>query len=292
MTIRDLGYKPYEGARLPPSNNSWVMLRQGLARAWGSWLVKIAVLVSVLPPLVACLAVGSLRFLAMQVGQAGETTDLGSTVLRYMFMADTWFVVSLVTLGAGAPAIAEDLTFKAFQFYFSKPVTAAQYLTGRIGAVSLLLFLVTFVGGAFVVLVSGASATMLGDEAPGAVLHDLSLIAPVLAFTVALSGFMGCASVAVSCLSPSRALTMSAWVLLFVVPHVIASIVDTIANGEFPWLYLASFTGLLGTVADALFKVESESDLEWFHAAPILFALAGLGLWGAHERLRRAEVIK
>ncbi len=292
MTIRDLGYKPYEGARLPPSNNSWVMLRQGLARAWGSWLVKIAVLVSVVPPLVACLAVGSLRYLAMQMGQADDTVDLGSTVLRYMFMADTWFVVSLVTLGAGAPAIAEDLTFKAFQFYFSKPVTPAQYLTGRIGAVSVLLFLVTFVGGAFVVLVAGASATLLGEAAPGAVLADLSLIAPVLLFTVSLSAFMGSVSVAVSCLSPSRALTMSAWVLLFVVPHVIASIVDAIADGDFPWLYLASFTGLFGTVADALFKVESESGLQWFHAAPILVGIAALGLWGAHERLRRAEVIK
>ena len=75
-------------------------------------------------------------------------------------------------------------------------------------------------------------------------------------------------------------------------PHVIAAIVDTITGGDFPWLYLASFTGLLGTVADALFKVESESDLQWFHAAPILVGLAALALWGAHERLRRAEVIK
>ncbi|MBX7196678.1 MAG: hypothetical protein K1X94_31790, partial [Sandaracinaceae bacterium] len=76
------------------------------------------------------------------------------------------------------------------------------------------------------------------------------------------------------------------------VPHVIASIVDGIASGDFPWLYLASFTGLLGTVADALFKVEGDSDLQWFHAAPILLGLALLGLWAAHERLRRAEVVK
>ena len=28
--IHDLGYRPYEGVRLPPSHNTWVMLRQGL----------------------------------------------------------------------------------------------------------------------------------------------------------------------------------------------------------------------------------------------------------------------
>jgi predicted neutral ceramidase superfamily lipid hydrolase len=123
-------------------------------------------------------------------------------------------------------------------------------------------------------------------------LEDFGLMAPMLVYALVLSLFMASASVAVSCLSPSRALTMSAWGLLFVVPHVIASIIDSFTNGDFPWLYLASFTGLLGTMADALFKVETESDLEWFHAAPVLLGLAVLGLWGAHERLRRAEVVK
>ncbi len=286
MTIRDLGYKPYEGARLPPSNNSWVMLRQGLARAWASWLVKIAVFVAIFPPLIACLFLGAGRYFAAQMGQTEETVDLGSTALREMFRYETWLVVSLVTLGAGAAAIAEDLTFKAFQFYFSKPVTPVQYLAGRVAAIALILFLMTFLGGLFVVLVSGVTAQ------PEHRLADFGLLAPMLVYALMLSLFMASASVAVSCLSPSRALTMSAWGLLFIVPHVIAAIVDRIAGGEFPWLYLASFTGLLGTVADALFKVESESDLQWFHAAPILAAIALLGLWGAHERLRRAEVIK
>jgi hypothetical protein len=286
MTIRDLGYKPYEGARLPPSNNSWVMLRQGLARAWGSWLVKIAVFLSIFPPLIACLALGAGRYFAAQMGQAEETVDMGSSALREMFRYETWLVVSLVTLGAGAAAIAEDLTFKAFQFYFSKPVTPVQYLAGRVSAIAILLFGMTFLGGLFVVLIAGVTAQ------PENRLADFGLLAPMLVYALVLSLFMASASVAVSALSPSRALTMSAWGLLFVVPHVIASIVDGIASGDFPWLYLASFTGLLGTVADALFKVEGDSDLQWFHAAPILLGLALLGLWAAHERLRRAEVVK
>jgi ABC-type transport system involved in multi-copper enzyme maturation permease subunit len=211
---------------------------------------------------------------------------MGSSALREMFRYETWLVVSLVTLGAGAAAIAEDLTFKAFQFYFSKPVTPVQYLAGRVSAIAILIFAMTFLGGLFVVLISGVTAQ------PENRAEDFLLLAPMVVYALVLSVFMASASVAVSCVSPSRALTMSAWGLLFVVPHVIASIVDTIANGEFPWLYLASFTGLLGTVADALFKVEGESDLQWFHAAPILVAIAALGLVGAHERLRRAEVIK
>lgn len=285
MTIRDLGYKPYEGARLPPSNNTWVMFRQGLARAWGGWLVKIAVFFAIFPPLIACLVIAGGRYFASQMGQVGETMDLGSMALREMFRYETWLVVSLVTLGAGAASIAEDLTFKAFQFYFSKPVTALQYLVGRVAAIALILFLITFVSGLIVVTIAAVTA------APEQRLADFGLIAPTLLYSVILSVFMASASVAVSSLSPSRALTMSAWGLLFVVPHVIASIVDVIQQEQFPWLYLASFTGLLGTVADALFKVEANSTLHWYHAAPVLFLVALVGLWGAHTRLRHAEVI-
>lgn len=286
MTIRDLGYKPYEGERRPPSSNTWVMLRQGLSRAWGSWLVKIAVFLSVFPPLIACLAVGAARYFAARMGQLDETANLGSSALREMFRYETWFVVSLVTLGAGAATIAEDLTFKAFPFYFSKPVTPLQYLIGRVGAVALVIFAITFGSGLCVVSV----ATVTAD--PSHRLADFGLLAPTVAYAIILSVFMASASVAVSALGSSRALTMSAWSLLFVVPHVIASIVDTIARGEFPWLFLTSFTGLLATVADALFKVESRSALEWFHAAPVLAAFAALGLYGARVRLSTAEVVQ
>ncbi len=286
MTIRDLGYKPYEGARLPPSNNVWVMLRQGLSRAWGSWMVKIAIFLAILPPLIACLVVAGWRYFAAQMGHADEAADIGSTALREMFRYETWFVVSLVTLGAGAAAIAEDLTFKAFQFYLAKPVTRLQYLAGRIAAVAIILFAITFLGGLLIVVIATVTAT------PDQRVADLGLVAPTLAYSIILALFMAPASVAVSSLSPSRALTMSAWALLFVVPHVIASIVDTISHGSFPWLYLTSFTGLLATIADALFKVEGESALRWYHAAPILFGLALLGVYGAHHRLERVEVIQ
>jgi hypothetical protein len=44
-------------------------------------------------------------------------------------------------------------------------------------------------------------------------------------------------------------------------------------------------------VRDALFKIESESELRWYHAAPILAAVTGGAIALAMHRLRRAEVI-
>lgn len=291
MTIRDLGYRPYEGPRLPASNNTWVMLRQGLTRAWSSWLVKLAVLFGWLPTIIlAILAVGA-RYFMSSMGEGGEDPIEASRVLRYVLETQVWLVVSLVTIGAGSSAIAEDLTFRAFPFYFSKPVLPAQYIAGRVLAVALLVFCLVF-GSAFL-----ADAFLVATAPRELALEQAGLLLPALVYSVVLALVMASASVAVSALSSSRALTRSAWITLFVVPYLLALLVDTIATaagteGGWPWLYLGSFTGLLGVIADALFKVESESDLQWFHAAPILAVVVGGALYLAYERVRRTEVIE
>lgn len=280
MTVRDLGYRPYEGVRLPPSNNTWVMLRQGLARAWASWLVKIAVFLTCGPTLIAAVYVVGIR---MIMGEEAALQIDGTEVLRTLYRAQTWLVVSLITLGAGAPAIAEDLTFRAFQFYFAKPVTTVQYFVGRALAVGILVFLVTFVPALLVdvVLVAMTPLDHAGEQG--------ALALPCLVYSVLLATVMGTTSVAVSSLNKSRALTMSAWILCFLVPHALAAVVEGI--GQWPWLYLGSFTGLLGVVADALFHVETESQLHWYHAVPVLVLLVAGACALTLYRLRRAEVI-
>jgi hypothetical protein len=284
MTVRDLGYRPYEGARLPPANNTWVMLRHGLARAWASWLVKIAIFLSLGPTLVvaATLAV-VLWFMRTEAPPEAMEAFEPTQWLRRLYTAETWIAVSLLTLGAGAPAIAEDLTFRAFQFYFAKPVTPEQYYAGRALAVAIPVFAVTFVPAILVDVV--LVAMMPHDQA----VEMLGLVLPCLMYSLILAVVMGSGSVAISSLSKSRALTMSAWVLCFVVPHALAAVVDAI--GHWPWLYLGSFTGLLGVVADALFRVDSHSDLHWWHAVPVLAAFVVASVSLSLYRLRAAEVI-
>ena len=275
---------------MPASNNTWVMLRQGLGRAWSSWLVKLAVLFGWLPTIImAILAVG-IRYMAN--APEGEDPIQASRVLRYVFEAQVWLVVSAVTIGAGAGAIAEDLTFRAFPFYFSKPVLPAQYIAGRVLAVALIVFALVF-GSAFIadafLVATAPSQDLVAEQA--------ALLLPALVYSIIVALVMSSASVAISALSQSRALTISAWIVLFVVPYVLALVVDGIARvsgeeGGWPWLFLGSFTGLLGVIADALFKVESESDLQWYHAAPILTVVVGGALYLAYQRVRRTEVVE
>jgi ABC-type transport system involved in multi-copper enzyme maturation permease subunit len=292
MTIRDLGYRPYDGARLPPSNNTWVMLRQSLRRAWGSWLVKLATFLSFGPPLIiaAIVVAGRLFVREMQGDADADPIEAGRT-LRTLFSIQLWLFVSMITVGAGASAIAEDLTYRAFQFYFAKPVTRPQYLAGRMLAVGIWVFAVTFLPALFV------DIALVGTAPRETAIEQLALLLPCLAFSLVTALVMASGSVAISSLSTSRALTMSAWVVVFFVPYVLAAIVDAIVTAAahdeegWPWLYLGSLTGLLGRIGDLIFNVEAESPLEWWHAAIVLVVFVAGAQYLAWWRLKRAEVI-
>jgi len=303
MTVRDLGYRPYDGPRNPPSTSVWVMLRYGLGRAWASWLVRLAALTSWLP--VIALAVASIAAnnvapmlrtdippefpLAWMADLVRDMADERKSV-GMLFALEVWFFTTLVTAGAGASAIADDLTHRAFQFYFAKPMTAAHYLAGRVGAIALWVFAVVLAPASLYLVVMA----LFGPDTER--LDTLALLLPVTLFALVLGVVLGSVAVAVSSLSKSRALTMSLWLTLFIVPHVIALIVDGVARlagraDGFPWFYLGSFTSLLDVVRRALFNVDAESPLRWFHAAPTLAIMVGLVLWLAHHRIVRQDVI-
>ena len=272
MAVRDLGYRAYEGERLPASNNNKVLLRHGLRRAWGSWLVKIAAFTCWVPPLIAMALVAFMVFMVPQAAQPGQELPQlpAAEIVRDLFWWQMWLLVPLVTLGAGAAAIAEDLQFKAFQFYFSKPVTPPQYLVGRISAVAFWVFMMTFPGAflTIILLVGTAEADL-----------RLEFMAAVTA----------AGSVGLSSLSKSRALTMSAWIILLLVPHALGEIVNAVS--DWPYILLISIPELLNVVGNALFKVEPENALRWYHAAPVLVGIAVGGTALALHRIRRAEVI-
>jgi ABC-type transport system involved in multi-copper enzyme maturation permease subunit len=284
MSVRDLGYRAYEGTRLPASHNTWVMVRHSLRRAWASWLVKL--------PIFFCLGttivLGIYYFVAGVVltQQTGEPFD-AAPLVRNLVTVQMWLFLPFVTLGAGAGAIAQDAVHRAFQFYFAKPVTPVQYLVGRVSAVAFYSALVVLIPGLLLIglMVAYGAPT---DEVR---LERAGYLLPFFLSTIIVSFVMASVSVGMSSLSKSRALTMSSWILMLVVPHVIAGAISLIAKTD--WVFLGSLAGLLDVLFDALFKStrDPEAHLEWWHAAPVLALVTGGALWLAHWRLTRAEVI-
>ena len=278
--VRDLGYKPYTGARLPPSNNLKVLFGHGMGLVWRSTLVKLAVLLGWLPLVVLIiwhwLSVQAAQLSQMPVPSAGDH-------LHSVIAVQLWALITLVSLGGGASAISADRAQRAFQFYFAKPVTATQYLLARIGSLATWCFLVLFVSGALFWMVAVAIATE-NDR-----MDTLGLVLPLVLDATLISVVVATCAVGVSAIASKPATTISAWLLLFVVPHMIAWIVHLV--GEFDWVYLVSLPGMLSIVGRALFKVESEFDVKWFHALPVLAAYCYAALFMARRRLAGAEVI-
>lgn len=285
--VRDLGYKPYEGVRLPPSHNVWVMFRHGLARAWESWLVKLAVVLGLLPGLVHVAGLAIIAYIARR-GPSNMLEDGLSigTNLATMLTYQLWLFASAVTLGAGASTVTEDATFKTFPFYFAKPVTPVHYAIGRIGAVSAICA-VLFLAPAVTLVLVGS-----GIESPERRVATLELLPKVLAYVLVAAPALGITSVGVSALGRSRALTMSAWILLFVVPHMIAQLLDFFI--DWPWLKLVSVPSMLDVIEGALFPDPDAGvpdGVRWYHALLVLGALCAASVTFTLRRLSRAEVI-
>ncbi len=294
MTVRDLGYRAYEGELRPASQNTWVMVRHGLWRIWGSWVNKLVVFFFWVP----LIGFALMAFLRWGAGGWGPQEALPEGAgdfarwfasepqvwLRTVTGVQFWFFASVVTLRSGASVISEDLNNKAYQFYFAKPVTPIQYLAGRAGALAIWIFAVLFVPALVMTLL------FVGLSPDDLRLERLGLLLPATLDAAIVAVVLSVLSVATSALSKSRALTLTAWVLVLFVPFALAGLVEKIGDAE--WAYLLSVPGLLWSLGDGIYKVERSWDqLTWYYAATSLVLITAAAGYSALRRIQRAEVV-
>lgn len=293
MTVRDLGYRAYEGELRPASQNTWVMLRHGLWRIWGSWVNKMVVFFFWIPFLVFML-LAFMRAGGMGWGPQEIPLDAPDAVrwflsepqvwMRTLAGVQFWCFASVVTLRSGASVISEDLNNRAYQFYFAKPVTPVQYLLGRTGALAFWIFWLMFIPA---LLLTGIFVAVSPEELR---VERVGLLLPAAADALAIAVVLSVLAVATSAISKSRALTITAWVLVLTVPFALAALVEQI--GEVEWAYLISVPGLLWSLGDGIYKVErSWEQLHWYYALGCLVTVCAAAAYSAYMRISRAEVI-
>ncbi len=288
MGLRDVGYRPYEGERRDPNEAIWPLLRHAMQRAWAHWLVKLALLLGWVPTVVAgvydVLRLFTQRAVAHQVVGTEVAFPHHDGFVFGLLRWQAWLFASLVALGAGAGAVSGDLGQRALVFYFARPVTREQYLLARVGVVGLVCFALLFVPGVLMVLL------VMGMAPPDQRLTELSLLVPSAAFASLVAAVFASVSVGISALSASRATTMAAWILVFLVPEVLGALVESVTG--VPWVRLLSLPTLLVAVGEPIFRLEGGGEgIQWFHALPVLLAASVGGLWSAWYRLGRVEVV-
>ena len=298
MPITEKGYKPYEGKRLPSKRNHWIIAKMEARRIWASALVKVVVILSLLPPvgyMIYCVAM--LKFVlplnlaaagaqGMPVDEGEALAETFSPELVLDAMGTQMIFVVLMTLAWGAGTIASEARGPVRQFDFAKPVTSRTYLLGKIIPLAVYCWVITIVPA---VLLVAFEAVALRSQDLWA--SRLALILPAMLHAVVLSVVLSTCSVAASSLSRSRLLTLSFWAGALFVPMAVAWIVELSTRGEAHWAYLASILNMIRTLGEAIFRLEVEGPIQWFHALAVLAALSVGAAFLMRHRLTRPEVV-
>jgi ABC-2 type transport system permease protein len=139
--IHDIGYSRYDGVRRPQRQRYRVIVANMLRMAWrGWWRAKLWVVgtgAAVLGVGIAMLTFREKLAPAAERMLGERAFTVPDFLLAHSFSGFVWaaFLLSMTVI---AGTVARDLRAGAFEFYFSRPVRARDYLLGKLGG-SLLL---------------------------------------------------------------------------------------------------------------------------------------------------------
>ncbi len=284
MPIRDMGYQPYEGELLPHRGRFWTIARRVLQQAWAARSVKLTLLASLFP-MVAC---GAVMYIQLKVKTiAGQhikmdLDDADQLIFILYYWCQIWFAFGLGQR-VGAPAIADDVRTGAFSFYFSRPVSRAHYVIGKIMPVALLVGVASTLPAVLLVLFRLSLAT---DGADAWV--ALKLLASTVALTPFYLGLMAALPVCLGSLSSKSRAVQFIWAGVFFFSWIMGEGIATAS--EEPTVALLSLPTNLLLIAQHLYGMPLKFDLPLYYPAGVLAGVIALAVWLLMRRLERVEI--
>ena len=138
MPIHDQGYRRYGGSRAE-SGRAWqVIARAGIQSIISKRAFIALMLFAWAPFVVRAVQI----YVSANFQQAAFLAPKGETFRAFLETQDIF--VFFVTIWVGAGLIANDRRANALQLYLSKPLTAAEYIAGKMAILFVFLTFVTF----------------------------------------------------------------------------------------------------------------------------------------------------
>lgn len=274
-SIYDLGYRPYEGARLGRRHAVRTVYVESLRAAFGlgrrasSKIIPIALLVIALLPA------------TVHLGIAAATSDRMDIVRPEDYSSFIEMILALFVAAIAPELAGRDQRNRTLSLYFSRAIERRDYALAKLAAlVSAMLFLTLvpqaalFVGNAFT---TNDALEYLRDETPEIPrIVGSSLLIAMLCASVAL---------AIAAQTPRRAYATGGIIALFVVSATVGGILDA-TLGRYGIL-----VSLFDIMSGATYWIFSASD-EYEVAGGLMFATAvGVSLVSIALILRRYERI-
>lgn len=290
MAIHEQNYVRYDGP-VHDRGAWWVIASTGL-RTYLSFLrTKLVLLLLWLLPLLW----GVFVFLEYTLRGAGLTGDVAVPSSSYVsfFLQVQVLSVFVLLLASGCGVVSEDLRYRTFQLYFSKPIHRRDYAIGKYMSLVLLTSLVSIVPALLLTALRGA--LFLRTDVFKPVLTQMAIGSGLSLLYAAIL----CAVVAgISSLTRSQGTVVLSFLGVVVVPQILSLIVAIAsggAEGVTDWVtgtaspaHLWSLTGNMLIVSQWLLNGEIFDGHAW--VAPVVLVLVtAAGLGALSYRISRLE---
>jgi hypothetical protein len=189
------------------------------------------------------------------------------------------FMLIILSIFSGADLISADLKFKAFPLYFARPLSRADYLTGKFAVVLFYLLAFTLLPGLLLLLFKMIFSGSLA-------VSPLLLLA-ILAFPLIVCLCLASLTMALSILSPNTKFIQIAIFLVYIFSNNLAHMLRAIFKSDY--FFLVSLPGNIQQLGSFLFGVTPVYAYPpWLSALlPLVISALAVGLlaW----RIRKAE---
>lgn len=281
MAIHEQQYVRYDGPIR--ESGAWrVIAWTGFRTYWSFLRTKLVLLFLWLGPLFfAGMTLLEYALRGQLANMVGDTAPSGGYIVYFLQM-QAWSLAILL-MASGCGVISEDLRYRTFQLYFSKPIARIDYAVGKFLSLVLLGGLITVVP-AILLTVLRAAFFVQTEHFPA--------VAQQMAIGTGLSTlflFVMCAVVAgLSSLTPRTGYVVLSWIGVLLVPVILSGIV-AIATGDTEFAALWSLTGNMHVVSELLLTPdEAIEELGWI-APTVLAAATAAGLGALARRISRLE---
>lgn len=285
MAIHEQNYVSYDGP-LEERGGWWIFTKTTLGLAWSFKRTKFLLFLLWIPVLITLALVfieyGVRENMPSLKALTGGDEGLGTGPLNFILQMQ-FFSAALLMMVSGCGVIAEDLRYRTFQLYFSRPVERWEYILGKFLGLFSLCALVTVVPS---LLIGGLRAAYFArTDLAGPMLEQTAVgIGVSTLIAVVISSVV----LGLSSLTRRTGYVVLGWIGVLFVPMMIAAILtgldpDGISAG------MVHLAGNFYLLTDGLL-LESP-DVSAVIPALILIGVSALALFGVRWRVHKLEGI-
>ncbi|MCC7179826.1 MAG: hypothetical protein IT177_15715 [Acidobacteria bacterium] len=265
MPIHDQGYRRYGGTRAAVGR-AWQVIAGAGIRSIISKRAFIALMLFAWAPfLVRAVQI----YVSANFQQAAFLAPKGETFREFLDQQGVF--VFFVTIWVGAGLIANDRRANALQLYLSKPLTAAEYIAGKMAILFLFLAFVTWAPAMGLLLVQAIFAGSFAF-----IRNNAYLLPAITLFSLAQVLLASSTMLALSSLSKSSRFVGIMYAgLMFFTAALFQALRGITGSSGFAWLSPGDALEQLG---DVIFRLEPRYDLSPAIAAlTVVVLIAGSG---------------